>query len=344
MTLEQGLRLPGPARELWLRTRAIVNEELRRIQGGKARYTIGGGTILAARWKHRESFDIDIIVDPTTPLHRANDPSQSDFNRRMQGIGGHAAYSPELDKYKIAFAGGSEIDIWARRPIFGNTDKRERVEGDEQSVLSSAQILRGKLERAEMNVVRDVYDVVKAARYEPESLETAINAIPRPTAERIAWSWYHASPMLCEDAKTRLHGTEDRDDDYRNLGSEAASAVHGALYDALEIRAGGDRITVTMQTAGGAHRSRQVTPEEVDEHFEEHGLNAHLQKKGPGADDLREYAKARTLRREGDCVIYRETQDAPTHWRTATSAHNLPSPAKRSVATPAPSSSSRHGG
>ena len=319
MTLEQGLELPGPARELWLRTRDIINEELRRIQGGKARYTIGGGTILAARWKHRESFDVDIIVDPATPLHRADDPSQSDFNRRMKEIGGHAAYSPELDKYKIAFAGGSEIDIWARRPIFGNTDKRERVEGHEQSVLSSAQILRGKLERAEMNVVRDVYDVVKAARYEPESLEKALNAIPRETAERIAWSWYHASPMLCEDARTRLHRTEDRDDDYRNLGSQAASAVHGALYDALEIRAGGDRITVTMQTAGGAHRSRQVTPEEADEHFEEHGLNAHLRNKGPGADDLREYAKARALRREGDCVIYRETRDTPTHWRTATS-------------------------
>ena len=319
MTLASGLDLPEPARELWLRTRTIINEELRRIQGGNARYAIGGGTILAARWKHRKSFDVDIIVDPATPLHRADDPRQSDFNRRMKEIGGNPAYSPELDKYKIAFDGGGDIDIWARRPIFGGTDRRERVEGHEQSVLSSAQVLRGKLERAEMNVVRDVYDVVKAASCEPESLEEAVNALPRATAARIAWCWYHASPMLCEDARTRLHGTRDRDDDYRSLGSEAASAVHGALYDRLEIRAAGDRISVTVETAGGGHRSRHLTPDEADGHFEEHGLNAHLKNKGPGADDLREYAKARALERGADCLVYRETRDTPTHWRTATS-------------------------
>lgn len=316
MTLDRGLQLPEPARELWLRTRAIINEELRRIQGGDARYAIGGGTILAARWRHRESSDVDIIVDPATPLHRANDPSQSDFNRRMKEVGGNAAYSPELDKFKIAFEGGRDIDIWARRPIFGSADKRERVEDREESVLSTAQILRGKLERAEMNVVRDVYDVVRAAGYEPESLEDAVNAIPRALAERIAWCWYHASPMLREDARTRLRGTRDGGDDYRTLGGTAAGAVHGALYDALEIRAGDGRITVAMQTAAGARRSRQVTPEEADEHFEDHGLNAHLSNKGPGADDLRECAKAQARQRE-DCLIYREREDTAMQWRGA---------------------------
>ncbi len=320
MTLVRGLELPEPARELWLRTRTIINEELGRIQGGDAGYAIGGGTILAARWRHRESFDVDIIVDPETPLHRANDPRQSDFNRRMREIGGNVAYSPELDKYKIAFDGGRDVDLWARSPIFGSTDRRERVEGREESVFSTAQILRGKLERAEMNVVRDVYDVVEAAKREPESLEDAVNAIPRAAAERIAWCWYHASPMLCEDARTRLRGTGNPADDYRSLGGAAAGAVHGALYDALEIRAGGGRITVTMQTAAGARRSRRVTPEEADEHFEERGLNAHLSNKGPGAGDLREYAKAQARRREGDRLIYRETKDTPTHWRGAAGA------------------------
>ena len=164
----------------------MVDDGLRQVQGGRAKYAMGGGTILAARWRHRPSFDIDIIVSPDTPLHKADDPNQSDFNRRMMEAGGKPAYSPELDKYKIAFAGGSEIDLWATAPIFGTADRRERVEGREQSVLSSAQILRGKLERAEMDLVRDVADVIAAARNDPESLEAAVNSMPRAMGEYIA--------------------------------------------------------------------------------------------------------------------------------------------------------------
>lgn len=329
MTRDHGLTLPSPARELWLRTRAIVDHGLRQIQGGSATYAMGGGTILAARWHHRASFDIDIVVSPGTALHKADDPNQSDFNRRMMEAGGKPAYSPELDKYKIAFEGGSEIDLWATAPIFGSADKRERVEGQEQSVLSSAQILRGKLERAEMNIVRDVADVIAAAQNDPESLEAAVNSMPRAMGEYIAWSWHHANPILNEEAATALRGTDNRQLNHRNLGSRGARAIQAALYGALEIGVAGGRITLSIETAGGERRNFQVTPESADEHFEEHGLNAHLKNKGPGADELREYARAQALRGRGDLVVYREARDAPTHWRTARMAYNLPVEATR---------------
>lgn len=329
MTTDHGLTLSSPARELWLRTRAIVDDGLRQIQGGSARYAIGGGTILAARWRHRASFDIDIIVGPDTALHKAADPNQSNFNRRMMEAGGKPAYSPELGKYKIAFAGGSEIDLWATAPIFGTADRRERVEGRAQSVLSSAQILRGKLERAEMNVVRDVADVIAAAQNDPESLEAAMNSIPRAMAEYIAWSWHHANPILGEEAATALRGADNRELSYRNLGSQGARAIQAALYDTLEIGVAGGRITLAVETAGGERRNHRVTPENADEHFEETGLNAHLKNKGPGVDELREHAKAQALRGQHDLVVYREAKDAPTHWRTAKAAYNLPVEASR---------------
>ncbi len=53
---------------------------------------------------------------------------------------------------KIGFRNGSQIDIWARTPIFGRTTTREHVEGRAEAVLSSAQILRGKIERGDMNL------------------------------------------------------------------------------------------------------------------------------------------------------------------------------------------------
>ena len=57
------MTLPEPARELWLRTRRIISESLEELTGEEQGYRIGGGTILAARWQHRRSEDIDLTVD-----------------------------------------------------------------------------------------------------------------------------------------------------------------------------------------------------------------------------------------------------------------------------------------
>lgn len=52
------LRLPAAAAELWAMVRDVVDDGLASLGKEPARYRIGGGTILAARWQHRESFDI----------------------------------------------------------------------------------------------------------------------------------------------------------------------------------------------------------------------------------------------------------------------------------------------
>ena len=75
------LTLPEPARTLLSRTRAILDRLRHAANAGRSGWIIGGGTILAARWRHRESRDIDLLVHPRTET-------------RFPATGGRAGIAP----------------------------------------------------------------------------------------------------------------------------------------------------------------------------------------------------------------------------------------------------------
>ena len=63
------LTLPEPARQLWLATRDILTTLESPSKPWIAH--LGGGTVIAARLKHRQSTDIDIMIRNTEPKGRA---------------------------------------------------------------------------------------------------------------------------------------------------------------------------------------------------------------------------------------------------------------------------------
>ena len=103
--------LPEPARSLWTRTRPILVRSLDPVQTSGAEYALAGGTILAARWSHRNSHDIDLIVPPSTKIHKLADSDTNPLVREMAAAGGRTAYNAELRKFKIVFEDGQEIGI-----------------------------------------------------------------------------------------------------------------------------------------------------------------------------------------------------------------------------------------
>ena len=90
------LKLPAAAAELWAMVRDVVNDGLASLGKEPPRYRIGGGTILAARWQHRESFDIDLTLDRETTLGRlqADQGDRSQFETRLKALAERPCTTP----------------------------------------------------------------------------------------------------------------------------------------------------------------------------------------------------------------------------------------------------------
>ena len=182
------LTLPRPAAEVWAATRDVIH---RIGPTGENEPVIpphlGGGTVLAARWRHRTSTDIDVIFPRRGTL---TDLLQDDAKNIGDRLGGN----PEIVNQRhvtVALPSGSldlaAIDPW---PELGHTETL--VDGRIEIVLSNTQILRGKLERTQEMMPRDVFDIATAAREDPSSLASALNMLPEDRVTAIPWSWYEA--------------------------------------------------------------------------------------------------------------------------------------------------------
>ncbi len=62
------LTLSATGGHLWERVHQAIADALANLHGGPYRFQLGGGTTLAARWKHRDSFDLDLAVGRDVPL------------------------------------------------------------------------------------------------------------------------------------------------------------------------------------------------------------------------------------------------------------------------------------
>ena len=159
------LTLPGPAGELWAAKREVIHSLPAEVFGQPIRPHIGGGTTLAARWKHRLSTDIDILLPGRNTLI---DLLQDDERNVVRRLGGEPEAVTDR-RAKIAFTRG-KIDLCILKPDPAQGHAEASVDGEKEIVLTSAQILRGKLQRPERLLVRDVFDIVTAAKADPGAI------------------------------------------------------------------------------------------------------------------------------------------------------------------------------
>lgn len=318
-----GLMLPEPARTLWRTTRDSVRQGLDAI-GDRIEYRLGGGTILAARWGHRISFDVDIHLDEGVDLERLEDADHGWFQQQMRKLGAIPEYSPRLNLYDIRFGERpheQEVQLWSHPLAISRGHTVETVEGREESVLSNAQILRGKLQRAAHKLARDVYDIRNAGEVDPQSLEIAVNTIPHERLDTLALDWIVGYGRIGSSAHERLRGIpEGEEKNHYELGRAGADAILRATYERLRIGVETDRIVVEAVTRGKDRRRMTMTADEAEEKFEAWGINGHLRQKGPGAQAIRDHAALLCRKQAGDVLVFEEENDRATHWRTATAS------------------------
>ena len=77
------LTLSATGGHLWERVHQAIADALANVHGGPYRFQLGGGATLAARWKHRDSFDLDLAVGRDVPLLDLAEPG----NRFRQTMG-----------------------------------------------------------------------------------------------------------------------------------------------------------------------------------------------------------------------------------------------------------------
>lgn len=310
------LTLPHRPRQLWLSTRDIVRQSLDAVAGRPVDYRIGGGTILAARWMHRTSFDIDLVVEENFPLRELQNPAGS-FRRRMEALGGELKFYPDLKLCIVLFsAHESKLDLWAHTPRPSEGHELRSIDGRREAVLSTTQILRGKLQRATDNLVRDIYDIVQAQAFDPDSLEAAVNAIAPETATAMAHRWYWNSPSIALRVDEELQGAPPESvGDPNRLGWRAATVITDALYCYLQISAEPGEAVVDTRTGAGRRRSLRIAGQRIDEEFESRGLNEHLDSAGPGADAVRRELHRQCAQHGPPRTVFREQDHETTLWR-----------------------------
>ena len=322
------LTLPEPAAGLWNRTREAIRACLAEI--GASEYRIGGGTILAARWDgHRRSYDLDLSVGQDVPLFVLRNSRLSKFAERMATTGGTVLppISPELVRVRFDNEDGSQqaIDIWAHVLQMPGAEGRAEIAGRTETVLSTAQILWGKLARGDKNLPRDVYDVVKAAEKDPTSLEIAVNAHQRQWTEHVALEWYWRGRDIANEAAQRIDGIPPAEDErLAELGIRGTRTIKAASYAILEIGRHGNELEIRSRTPTGELRRRTAAGEAAANLCAREGLNRQRIGDGPPMDQVIAYALEACRRHtSGSELIYREEDGHATAWKTKTQAMNV---------------------
>ena len=270
----ENLTLPEPAAGLWAVKRSIVHAIPPEMFGQRIPPHLGGGTILAARWKHRISTDIDVLLPGRNTLI---DLLQDNDRNIVQQLGG----TPEAvaaGRVKIAFEHGF-LDISTFRPDPPYGHAVALVDGKLDNVLSSHQILCGKLERVDKLLVRDVFDVVTAADEDPAALADAAGMVSKQQAAAIESAWRNAAGMLAHSfhdsirSSRRAAGT--------GLGPEAAAAFQAHRYTRLEIALHSHTLFIRKTIGAGSLEPETYAAQDASKALVESGVATHLNNNGP---------------------------------------------------------------
>ena len=300
------LRLPEPAAGIWKRTAEALHKALAQTRNAPPRWSIGGGTILAERWQHRGSADIDLTAPAGTGIDRLNTRSGGTLEADMKALGA-GLVSTGRTRHQVMFKEGT-IDIAEldARPATGAT--KAVAEGYEIDVKSTTQILRGKLERAlrQESPARDLFDIAVAHHTDPDALAHAANMLDEEEVRHIKAHWKTNSHRLEQEASDKLADINpEYEAERRQLVDRATRRLEGALYQAVQIDATRSGLRVETRTTGRAPRVMTINSADVAATLNRTGMNEFLDRDCAGGlrKVLTKAAAARAIGNEKTTVL-----------------------------------------
>ena len=280
------LSLPEPARDIFRRACRILDECLTPHTPGGEGWRIGGGTILAARWRHRNSRDIDLLVHPHTETALLQPEVNPEIARLLGEAGAERSSFGRLSE--IYFRTG-RIEILAAQPTPRVGHHRAVVEGYPATTLASSQILTAKmLNRSLRAPVRDLYDFAVARRTDPRALAIAVNSLTQMEISTRLLRWEMRKDQYTKDARAAMENVPER---YRQVQEEpvnhAIRAVRAVIYGRVRIHADKGRVTVHRESVLDPPDETYDTVEDLRAGFERDGVNALSSASGFNPDSVR---------------------------------------------------------
>ena len=196
-------------------------------------YRIGGGTVLAGRWGHRHSTDVDLFAEPTwyqEVVDRRGEELERALLERAPGVDPERSWVEPQHIYLAV--GDSEVTMLPAVWIHRTPEEPVRIRNTRVAAESVEEILGKKLRLRMIGegayLIRDLYDIAAAEIEDPDALRRALAAEPPRRLQQLAqelrslgafegelirpaFPWTHsriqrAVIRLCEEAAAR-HAT-----------------------------------------------------------------------------------------------------------------------------------------
>lgn len=226
------LRIIGGAQRVWLRTRDTITDVMRETE--IVGHQLAGAAVLQAKYQHRESADIDVILTGSDETaHEAMKLIAERSDATIKPVGENT--------YQLQLANMPEenhLDIFIRTEQGHPTDRLD-IEGREEPASTTAEVLYEKLiYRGHKAVTRDVFDIAIAEIHEPLEVERAINAVPpRTWAKTILEIWRSRDDYRESVRELQLHSNDAMRvaEDLATIGSRTVRSARYSCFD-VDIR------------------------------------------------------------------------------------------------------------
>lgn len=271
-TKPENLTTRGQAKNILARIRPAFREHIRpHTKDGKGEQ-LGGGSILNARWHHRLSRDLDVHLQLSTM-----EDARALLDRAAAAAGGYRIEHPRFPRIEFERNKDNHVDVSVSAPKPGHDEKTAIVDGEETIVLSTAQIMTGKLGgRGPRAPVRDLVDIAVCRIADPEALEVAVNSLDEETLNGIL-------KIYKETRKVYEQATEELEDVpatlqpvVANPTAYATNAILESKYQRFEIHTRNGAARIQTTTIDGTRTRSYTTAEELRDGMERDGINSFL--------------------------------------------------------------------
>ena len=181
------LELPEEAKEPFRQAIQLLERMFPRDVDGRTAFVFGGGTCLAAQWRHRRSTDIDLKAGPDMHLDEYMDGAMlgEELRQEARRVGLEVEAWRSASQVILNTADGNKVDIFASEPELDREPEEHMIEDTRVRVASVAEILYGKINgRGHRAPVRDVFDMAVATRRAQTQLQRAVDAVSAKQLER----------------------------------------------------------------------------------------------------------------------------------------------------------------